>query len=68
MIVDISCDIFGLWYTSICVCSHPCYVFMCVYVNMVCQRCMLYDDMYSHDKGNLGAQPNFLLFKEIILF
>jgi len=22
---------------------------LCVYVNMVCQRCMLYDDMYSHD-------------------
>jgi len=22
---------------------------LCVYVSMVCQRCMLYDDMYSHD-------------------
>ncbi len=22
---------------------------LCVYANMVCQRCMLYDDMYSHD-------------------
>jgi hypothetical protein len=22
---------------------------LCVYVNMVCQQCMLYDDMYSHD-------------------
>jgi hypothetical protein len=42
---------FQLWYTCICVCSRPCYVFMCAYVNMVCQRCMLYDDMYSHDKN-----------------
>ncbi len=24
-------------------------MFLCVYVSMVCQRCMLYDDMYSHD-------------------
>jgi hypothetical protein len=23
---------------------------LCVYVSMVCQRCMLYDDMYSHDR------------------
>jgi hypothetical protein len=23
---------------------------LCVYVSMVCQQCMLYDDMYSHDK------------------
>ncbi len=22
---------------------------LCVYVNMVCQQCMLYDDMYLHD-------------------
>jgi hypothetical protein len=22
---------------------------LCVYVSMVCQQCMLYDDMYSHD-------------------
>ncbi len=22
---------------------------LCVYVSMVCQRCMLYDDMYSHN-------------------
>jgi len=37
---------YQLWYTCICVCSRPCYV----YVSMVCQRCMLYDDMYSHDR------------------
>ncbi len=22
---------------------------LCVYVSMVCQQCMLYDDMYLHD-------------------
>jgi hypothetical protein len=22
---------------------------LCVYVSMVCQRCMLYDNMYSHN-------------------
>jgi hypothetical protein len=26
---------------------------LCVYVSMVCQRCMLYDDMYSHDMVNI---------------
>jgi len=26
---------------------------LCVYVSMVCQRCMLYDDMYSHDTQHL---------------
>jgi hypothetical protein len=52
MIGDISRDIFrgGSCGTHVFV-----YVFihvmcLCVYVSMVCQRCMLYDDMYSHDK------------------
>jgi hypothetical protein len=22
---------------------------LCVYVNMICQRCMLYDDIYPHN-------------------
>jgi hypothetical protein len=25
---------------------------LCVYVSMICQRCMLYDNMYSHDMKN----------------
>jgi hypothetical protein len=24
---------------------------LCVYMSIICQRCMLYDDMYSHDNS-----------------
>jgi hypothetical protein len=48
MIVDLSSDIFS--------CDTRVFVYvlvhvmcLCVYVSMVCQRCMLYDDMYLHD-------------------
>jgi hypothetical protein len=52
MIVDLSRDIFirkncG---TRVFVYALVHVMCLCVYVNMVCQRCMLYDDMYSHDK------------------
>ncbi len=49
MIIDFSRDIFN--------CGTHVFVYVlvhimcfCVYVSMVCQRCMLYDDMYLHDK------------------
>jgi hypothetical protein len=52
MIANLSCDIFS--------CGTQVFVYvlihvmcLCVYVNMVCQRCMLYDNIYSHDIGNL---------------
>ncbi len=32
---------------------------VCVYANMVCQRCMLHDDMYSH---NIGSEVMITLF------
>jgi hypothetical protein len=34
---------------------------LCVYVNMVCQRCMLYDDMYSHDIDHNGGSKWFAI-------
>src|SRR5450759_5071822 len=35
----------------LCTCMYACMLLpmLCVYVCMVCQRCMLYDDVYSHD-------------------
>jgi hypothetical protein len=39
-----------LWYTGICVCSHPCYVFVCV-----CEYGMLM--MYVVVTLTLGSQP-----------
>jgi hypothetical protein len=33
---------------------------LCVYVSMVCQQCMLYDDMYSHN----NARTDILLVLE----
>jgi hypothetical protein len=35
---------------------------LCVYVSMVCQRCMLYDDMYSHD---IVHKLSFLYFQTL---
>ncbi len=53
MIVDLSHDIFS--------CATWVYVYvlvhvlcLCVYVSMVCQRCMLHHDMYLHDTQNAG--------------
>jgi hypothetical protein len=52
MIVDLSCDIFscGTWIFVYALIHVMC---LCVYVSMVCQRCMLYDDMYSHDNEDM---------------
>jgi hypothetical protein len=48
MIVDLFRDIFNCGtHVFVYVLVHV--MCLCVYVNMVCQRCMLYDDMYSHD-------------------
>jgi hypothetical protein len=53
MIVDLSCDIFscGTWVFVYVLIHVMC---LCVYVSMVCQRCVLYDDMYSND-SNFGC-------------
>src|SRR5450759_1565399 len=44
----------------LCTCMYACILLpmLCVYVCMVCQRCMLYDDVYSHDrdKGEKGGK------------
>jgi len=32
---------------------------LCVYVSMVCQQCMLYDNMYSHNKGKTYKWAKF---------
>jgi hypothetical protein len=48
MIVNLSHDIFSCG-THVFVYALIHVMCLCVYVNMVCQRCMLYDDMYSHD-------------------
>jgi hypothetical protein len=40
---DISCDTQVFAYVFVHV------MCLCVYVSMICQQCMLYDDMYSHD-------------------
>jgi hypothetical protein len=49
MIVDISLS-FSNCGTYVFVYALVHVMCLCVYVSMVCQRCMLYDDMYSHDK------------------
>jgi hypothetical protein len=41
---------------------------LCVYVSMVCQRCMLYDDMYSHDNNPLSTINDESTLDEIIYF
>jgi hypothetical protein len=51
MIVDLSRDIFSCG-THVFVYALVHVMCLCVYVSMVCQRCMLYDDMYSHDRGS----------------
>ncbi len=48
MIVDLSRDSCG---TRVFVYALVHVMCLCVYVSMVCQRCMLYDDMYSHDNA-----------------
>jgi hypothetical protein len=48
MIIDLSRDIFNCG-TRVFVYALVHVMCLCVYVNMVCQQCMLYDDMYSHD-------------------
>jgi hypothetical protein len=48
MIVDFSCDIFSCG-TRVFVYALANVMCLCVYVNMVCQRCMLYENMYSHN-------------------
>jgi hypothetical protein len=48
MIVDLSCDIFSCG-THVFVYTLVHVMCLCVYVSMICQQCMLYDDMYSHD-------------------
>jgi len=51
MIIDFSHDIFscGTWVFVYALIHVMCFS---VYVSMVCQRCMLYDDMYLHNKSN----------------
>ncbi len=51
--IDISCDIFSCG-TQVFVYVLVHVMCLCVYVSMVCQRCMLYDDMYLHDNTKLG--------------
>jgi hypothetical protein len=48
MIINLFRDIFscGTWVFVYAFVHVMC---LCVYVSMVCQQCMLYDDMYSHD-------------------
>jgi len=48
MIVDFSCDIFSCG-TRVFVYAFVHVMCLCVYLSMICQRYMLYDDMYSHD-------------------
>ncbi len=48
MIVDLFHDIFSCG-TRVFMYVLVHVMCLCVYVNMVCQRCMLYDDMYSHN-------------------
>jgi hypothetical protein len=48
MIVDFSRDIFSCG-THVFVYAFIHVMCLYVYVSMVCQRCMLYDDMYLHD-------------------
>jgi hypothetical protein len=48
MIVDLSRDIFNCG-TRVFVYVLVHVMCLCVYVNMVYQQCMLYDDMYSHN-------------------
>jgi hypothetical protein len=51
MIVDFSRDILSCG-TQVFVYAFVHVTCLCVYVNMVCQRCMLYNDMYSHNTQN----------------
>ncbi len=37
---------------------------LCVYVSMVCQRCMLYDDMYSHNNVNKVEEINLFIINK----
>jgi hypothetical protein len=73
MIVDLSRDIFSCGtHVFVYVLIHV--MCLCVYVSMVCQRCMLYDDMYSHNTkfliyafievkcNQIRALPNYLLY------
>ncbi len=42
---------------------------LCVYVSMVCQQCMLYDDMYSHDKFVEGVFIFYLILgSDVVIF
>jgi hypothetical protein len=36
---------------------------LCVYVSMVCHQCMLYDDMYLHNKVYEGRCFGHVMFK-----
>ncbi len=47
MIIDLSRDIFSCG-TQVFVYALVHVMCLYVYVSMVCQRCMLYDNMYSH--------------------
>jgi hypothetical protein len=66
MIVDLSRDIFscGTWIFVYALIHVMCF---CVYVSMVCQRCMLYDDMYLHDKYAYVSIFDFLSMLEFWL-
>jgi len=55
MIVDIFRDIFSCG-THVFVYALVHVMCLCVYVSMVCQRCMLYDDMYLHDIENISLE------------
>jgi hypothetical protein len=61
MIINFSCDIFsyGTW-IFVYVLIHVMY--LCVYVNMICQQCMLYDDMYLQDNYKKHPKPPSLAF------
>jgi hypothetical protein len=48
MIVYLSCDIFSCG-TRVFVYVLVHVMCLCMYVSMVCQQCMLYDNMYLHN-------------------
>jgi hypothetical protein len=61
MIEDLSRDIFNCG-TRVFMYALVHVMCLCMYVNMVCQRCMLYDDMYSHNSASI---IHFLTFIQV---
>jgi hypothetical protein len=71
MTVDFSCDIFSCG-TRVFVYVLVHVMCLCMCVSMVCQRCILYDDMYLHDNTKLGEskekKKKIIIKKKKILF